>query len=334
MRTRTKSSPWLCVVLLALCATAAADDALLIRMGEFLPSETVETIDGEAVKLRGRAPATIVHVFSCGSEVCGEALGPLENIVWKPLREDGLRLVAIGRDATVDDLVAVREEFGLTFPLVPDADRRIASLLVEDGRGVPRTFVFDGNGRLVYHHGGYRAGREAEWRLVAGSVLRGHGVPEIVEEARRAARAPSPGNDREADFVGTEAPELHVEEWINAPPANMDGKYRLYEFWATWCAPCRMVMPKLETLAKAEADRLVILSVSDEDPETVRRFVEQQGFTYPIGTDTQGRTKRAMGVMGIPAAFLVNPDGEIVWQGHPIELESGGLLGQLLQSVE
>ena len=41
---------------------------------------------------------------------------------------------------------------------------------------------------------------------------------------------------------------------------------------------------------------------------------------YPVATDKDGRLSEKMGVDGIPTAFLVNKAGEIVWEGHPMQL--------------
>lgn len=60
---------------------------------------------------------------------------------------------------------------------------------------------------------------------------------------------------------------------------------------------------------------LTILALSDEASGTVEKHMEEHGMTYPIGTGAKG--SRAFGVKGIPAAFLIDHTGTIVWQGHP-----------------
>ncbi|MEQ8821303.1 MAG: TlpA disulfide reductase family protein [Sumerlaeia bacterium] len=297
-----------------------AERAFLTARGEALPPAAAALAHREA-------KATLIHVFDCDSGLCGESLPAIEEFLWQPLKDRGLAVIAVARDASDAQARAYAKEFGLTFTVMPDPDRAIASLFARGGAGVPRTIIADGEGTIVYQHAGWRVARDAEWRLVAEALIAGEEPPVFVESAPEGGAPPA-----EQRFVGEAAPELKVEEWINAPPGDMAGQFQMYEFWATWCGPCLMSMPGLERLSKEHAGRLVIQSISDEDPATVRAFVKQKGYTYPIGVDSQGRTKTKLGVNGIPSAFIVNPEGVIVWQGHPMELEMNpALLDELLK---
>lgn len=144
--------------------------------------------------------------------------------------------------------------------------------------------------------------------------------------------------------VGDQAPALDVEHWVS----NGDGKFKevtefekgkvyVVEFWATWCGPCVASMPHLVELQEKHAkDGLQIISISDEDLETVEEFLERDvrdgegtyaelTSVYCLTTDPDGESQkqylRAAGENGIPTAFIVGKDGRIEWIGHPMKMD-------------
>lgn len=301
-----------------LAAPAAADDAdYLARPGEALAAFAGETANAGAVAFPAEgAKLHLVHLFACDSDICGEALEPLDAFVFQPMRGRGLAMIAVARDATDADVRALLAERPVSFPILADPDRAIAAQLVREGRGVPRTILADADGRVVWRHDGFSEGRERDIRMAAEAILAGDPVPAAL--ALRTRAVPPAGLGPGA-WAGRPAPEFVAEKWINPLPGETGGKFVLYEFWATWCGPCRVVMPHLQELSESHADRLVIKSISNEPEDIVRPFVEQAGYTYPIAIDTQGRTANAVGVRGIPFGMLVDPSGVVVWEGHPAQ---------------
>ena len=61
-----------------------------------------------------------------------------------------------------------------------------------------------------------------------------------------------------------------AEEFDKALLAN---KVVLADFWATWCGPCRMLMPTIEEIAVAAGDKFAVIKVDvDENEELAGRF--------------------------------------------------------------
>lgn len=121
-------------------------------------------------------------------------------------------------------------------------------------------------------------------------------------------------------MVGQKLPDLKVD-YIGKKPETA-GKPMIVEFWATWCGPCRTSIPHLNELHKKYQEKgLVIVGLTDEDNATIRRFTKTVPMDYPHGTDRNGKISKEFGVQGIPHAVLVNKAGEIVWEGHPMELK-------------
>ena len=158
--------------------------------------------------------------------------------------------------------------------------------------------------------------------------------------------------------IGSPAPELDIKHWIFDGEGKYqhikkfaEGKVYVVEFWATWCGPCVASMPHLASMQQQYAGKGVqILSVSDEDLETIQEFLTRktpasQGETdeasdkpeskaqtfadlckvYCLTTDPDGSTGRdymeAARQNGIPTSFIVGKDGKIEWIGHPMGLD-------------
>jgi thiol-disulfide isomerase/thioredoxin len=133
--------------------------------------------------------------------------------------------------------------------------------------------------------------------------------------------------------LGDPAAALEIAEWVKGGPVDLAAgkgkKMFVVEFWATWCPPCRTSIPHLTELQKKFKDKdVVFIGVSDEKPAVVKPFVEKQGdkMDYVVAIDKEKKTSagymQAYGINGIPHAFVVDKEGRIVWQGHPMaELE-------------
>jgi len=129
--------------------------------------------------------------------------------------------------------------------------------------------------------------------------------------------------------LGDSAYPLVDLTWVKGEPVNVGaGKVTVVEFWATWCPPCRVSIPHLTEVQEKYEDRgVLVVGISNEDEATVRPFVENMGqkMDYHVAVDGAGKVRG--GYMGafkqnsIPTAFVVDKAGNVVWHGHPAELE-------------
>ncbi|MBK9137667.1 MAG: redoxin domain-containing protein [Verrucomicrobia bacterium] len=130
--------------------------------------------------------------------------------------------------------------------------------------------------------------------------------------------------------LGDPAAPLTIAEWVKGGPVNLaDGKGKtihVVEFWATWCPPCRTSIPHLTEMQKRFKDKgVVFIGITDEKASVVKPFVEKMGdkMDYVVAIDRDRKTStgymKAYGINGIPHAFIVDKDGKVAWQGHPMD---------------
>ncbi len=105
--------------------------------------------------------------------------------------------------------------------------------------------------------------------------------------------------------------------------AGLKGRVVLLNFWATWCPPCRKEMPDMEKLYREyESKGLTVLAVSDEDRETVERFLAKTSYTFPILLDPGRKVNDAFMVEGIPKTFLFDREGRLAAQSIDMRTEA------------
>ena len=131
---------------------------------------------------------------------------------------------------------------------------------------------------------------------------------------------------QQADFTLT---DLDGKAWNLK---DLKGKVVLLNFWATWCPPCRKEMPDLEMLYRRfGAQGLIILGIDDEEAETVKPFIAQQGITYPVLLDPGRKVNTLFRIEGIPKTFVYDRDGKIVAQS--IDMRTGKQFLEMLGSA-
>lgn len=99
------------------------------------------------------------------------------------------------------------------------------------------------------------------------------------------------------------------------------GKVIFLNFWATWCPPCRMEMPDIETVYEEyekNSGDVIILGVAapnlgkEGSEEHIKNFLKDNGYTYPVVFDQTGDILGQYSIQAFPTTFVIDKDGNLV----------------------
>jgi peroxiredoxin len=97
--------------------------------------------------------------------------------------------------------------------------------------------------------------------------------------------------------------------------SDFRGKAVLLNFWATYCAPCRIEMPwfvELQDRYAAEGLQVVGVAMDDASPDDIEKFASELGVNYPILVSEETVGNAYGGVQFLPSTFYIGRDGKVV----------------------
>jgi len=125
-------------------------------------------------------------------------------------------------------------------------------------------------------------------------------------------------------MVGQMAPDIEFTDFkgVKTKLADYRGKIVFLDFWATWCGPCRMEMPHIQTLHDelSPAGEVVFLGASSEAQPTIETWLTKNPYSFPIFMVNDMDAKSKFKVTSIPAGFVIDRQGRI--KAHMIGAQS------------
>ena len=123
-------------------------------------------------------------------------------------------------------------------------------------------------------------------------------------------------NYNTSNLINKETPEFKIISFDDSNFYTKDdikkNNYTLINFWASWCAPCKIEHPILMKLSQTK--NLVILGINFKDKEIqAKTFLNELGNPYDLlAKDKNGKQSVKFGIYGIPESILINKDLMII----------------------
>ncbi len=146
-----------------------------------------------------------------------------------------------------------------------------------------------------------------------------------------ARSAPAPAGEADAPFknplADKQAPAFTLKDTTgkNVSLADYKGKAVVLDFWATWCAPCKIEIPWLTQLHDQYASQgLVVLGISEDDldlddkaallkqKQEIADSAMKLHINYPVLIDDKEVSKPYGGIDALPTTFYVDRNGKVI----------------------
>jgi len=147
--------------------------------------------------------------------------------------------------------------------------------------------------------------------VIAGMLYFGY------HQARRSASAGGSGASFSGITISKPAPDFTLESISGQSIrlSDLRGKAVLLNFWATWCAPCKIEMPwfvELQNEYGSQGLQIVGVAMDDSSKEDIAKFARDMGVNYPVLIGKEAVGEEYGGVPALPESFFIGRDGKIV----------------------
>ena len=144
-------------ILFAMLVLTLFAQAQELKTGDAMPEFQLSSLvygDVKPADLKGKV--VLVSLFATWCGPCQKELAEVQSTLWPKYKDNkDFVLLVIGREHTDEQLQKYNERKKFTFPLYPDPKREVFSLFAE--KSIPRAYLFDKSGKLIYSSMGYTA---------------------------------------------------------------------------------------------------------------------------------------------------------------------------------
>jgi cytochrome c biogenesis protein CcmG, thiol:disulfide interchange protein DsbE len=117
--------------------------------------------------------------------------------------------------------------------------------------------------------------------------------------------------------------------------ADAKGRVVYVDFWASWCGPCKLSFPWMNTVANRYRDKgfeVVAINV-DTSKAAAERFLKTTPAAFTIAFDPAGTTAKQFAVKGMPMSYLIDVDGRILLTHSGFKSEDAAALESAIEQA-
>jgi thiol-disulfide isomerase/thioredoxin len=142
-----------------------------------------------------------------------------------------------------------------------------------------------------------------------------------------------------SEFVGAVSVGSPAPLWTLPTPdggtlslEDLRGKVVILDFWATWCGPCRQVMPHLQSVHENHGDELVVIGVNTWENADPMVFMEENGYTYQVVLEGDEVAQQYF-VEGIPTFYVIDQDGVVAFHAVGSDPANAEALDEIIATL-